>query len=94
MGAHMRTMAACFADAERGYDWPVCRTIAAREVVVERILAWQTTVANVTEREMLGIHDDPALQALHDAEHDARRAACAACEAVGLIPEMMGGLKL
>jgi hypothetical protein len=40
------------------------------------------------------IHDDPALQALHDAEHAAREAACAACEAVGLLPEMMGELKL
>lgn len=93
MGAHMRTMAACLVDAERDVRAAFPHPIRASNMLFE-LLMWQRAKACLDQREAMCIPDDKTADELSRIEYDARRAACAACEAVGLIPEMMGELKL
>lgn len=91
MSAHTRTMAACLADAERPFATLPYenRFIAA----CNKICDWQRAKACSDQREAMCIPDDKTADELSQLEHEARVAARAACEAVGIDWRNLGGLE-
>lgn len=88
MSSQTRTMAACLADAMDTIYARQAEEVAAADPLC-CILNWQRAMACVVQREAMRIYDDPCLQALHDAEHEARLAAQSALTRAGVVLKLL-----